>query len=64
MGSQLIRVHTEEEAQFWQRLLLPEEEKGAAVPKWRGGYRWFRDPKILCLEHYRRPAPSGSRKVA
>jgi len=23
-----------------------------------GSYRWFRDSKILCIEHYRRPTAS------
>jgi hypothetical protein len=64
MEDTLIRVHSEEEVLFWRRLILPEEEKGFFVPKWKGGYRWFRDPKILCLEHYRRPAPNDDRKVA
>jgi hypothetical protein len=64
MSGLLVRVHTEEEVLFWRRLILPEEEKGLAVPKWRGGYRWFRNPKIVCLEHYYRARPTDGRKVA
>jgi hypothetical protein len=60
-----VRVHSEEDEILLRKLLLPEEEKGHGVPVWRGGYRWFRDPKILCLEHYRRATtPGDGRKVA
>jgi hypothetical protein len=65
MGDRLIRVHSDEEIAFWRKLTLPQEEKDAGYPGWQGmGYRWFRDPKIVCLEHYRRPTPSGGQKAA
>jgi hypothetical protein len=60
----LLRVHSEEEILFWRNILPPEEEKGVFAPMWRGGYRWFRDPKILCIEHYRRATPDGDVKAA
>jgi hypothetical protein len=50
---------------FWRKLTLPQEDKDAGYPGWQGkGYRWFRDPKILCMEHYRRAPPDGEQKVA
>jgi hypothetical protein len=54
------RTRTPKEEAFWQKLILPEEDKDA---RWGGyGYRWFRSPNVYALEHYRRrrqddPAP-------
>jgi hypothetical protein len=46
------RTRTPKEEVFWQRLILPEEDKDA---RWGGyGYRWFRSPNVYALEHYRR----------
>jgi hypothetical protein len=47
---------------FLRRLIFPEEDRHrfTATP-WRGGYRWFRSPNVVCIEHYRaaemKPAP-------
>jgi hypothetical protein len=61
----LLRVHSAEVEAFWRKLTLPQEDKDAGYPGWQGkGYRWFRDPKILCMEHYRRAPPDGEQKVA
>jgi hypothetical protein len=40
---------------FWQRLILPEEERRHLYPdyKWSGGYRWFRSPNVYPIEKYR-----------
>jgi hypothetical protein len=59
----LLRVHNEEEIAFWRKLTRPEDEKDDSDPDWQGtGYRWFRDPKILCFEHYRRaPSPPATK---
>jgi hypothetical protein len=36
---------------FWQKLILPEEERD--LP-WDGkGYRWFRSANVIPLEQYR-----------
>jgi hypothetical protein len=60
----LIRVHSEKEAVFWQRLILSEEER-RSFTTWRGGYRWFRSPNVTPIEWYRRIEPiPNSRKVA
>jgi hypothetical protein len=39
---------------FWRKLVLPQEERMRLGIPWRGGYRWFRSPNVVCLEHYRR----------
>jgi hypothetical protein len=57
MAARLVRVHSEEAVRFWRKLTLPQEEKDPHAPKWAGGYRWFRDPNVICFEHYRREAP-------
>jgi hypothetical protein len=47
---------------FLRRLIFPEEDRHqfTATP-WRGGYRWFRSPNVVCLERYRtverKPSP-------
>ena len=47
------RTRTPKEEAFWQRLLLPQEDRDWP---WDGiGYRWFRSPNVVALEHYRRP---------
>jgi hypothetical protein len=54
------RTRTPKEETFWQRLVLPQEDRDWL---WDGiGYRWFRSPNVLALEHYRHwrvnePAP-------
>jgi hypothetical protein len=49
------RIRTPKEEAFWQRLILPEEDRDYP---WEGfGYRWFRSSNILALEHYRRRRP-------
>jgi hypothetical protein len=53
-------AYTEKEHAFWRRLVLPQEERCTA---WRGtGYRWFRSPNIICLEHYR-AKPAAARPI-
>jgi hypothetical protein len=49
----LISESDDDEA-FLRQLIFPEEDRHrfTATP-WRGGYRWFRSPNIVCLEHYR-----------
>jgi hypothetical protein len=66
MGARLVRVHREEEVRFWRKLTLPQEEKDCGHLGWRGkGYRWFRNPNVICFEHYRRAAPpEDSKRVA
>lgn len=44
----------EREDAFWQKLILPEEDRLANGVVYRGGYRWFRSPHIIPIERYRR----------
>ena len=39
-------------AAFWQKLVLPEEER-RWFHDWDGGYRWFRSSNVVQLERYR-----------
>jgi hypothetical protein len=48
-------IHKNGEDAFWQRLVLPEEER-RWLRDWEGSYRWFRSPNVVCLERYRSPA--------
>jgi hypothetical protein len=42
---------SDKEHTFWRRLVLPQEDRRTT---WAGvGYRWFRSPNVICLEHYR-----------
>jgi hypothetical protein len=45
----------EAEHEFARQILLPEEDRRALLStSWRGGYRWFRSPNVVCLEKVRR----------
>jgi hypothetical protein len=34
---------------------FPEEDRALyTTAPWRGGYRWFRSPNVVCLEQWRR----------
>ena len=47
----LQKRYTEREEAFWQRRVLPEEDRDVITE--RKGYRWFRSTNIVCIEHYR-----------
>jgi hypothetical protein len=49
-----VRREDDDEA-FLRRLTFPEEDRAlfTSVP-WRGGFRWFRSPNVICLERERR----------
>jgi hypothetical protein len=38
--------------EFWQRLVLPEEER-RWIRDWEGGYRWFQSPNVIQIERFR-----------
>jgi hypothetical protein len=46
------KLYSEKDELFWQKLLLPEEDR-PHYAEWCGGYRWFRSSNVVCLEHYR-----------
>jgi hypothetical protein len=41
----------DDEDRFWQRLILPEEDRRRLHPgmPWTGSYRWFRSPNVVDL---------------
>jgi hypothetical protein len=44
---------------FLRRFVISEEDRPLFTSTtWvkTGGYRWFRSPNVVCLEHYRRKA--------
>ena len=45
------------EEAFWQKLILPEEERRRLFPTmpWIGSYRWFQSPNVIDLLHYHSP---------
>jgi hypothetical protein len=50
----------EDDEAFLRRLIFPEEDRHLfTTAPWRGGYRWFRSPNVVCLEKYRRLKASG-----
>jgi hypothetical protein len=52
----MLKRYSEKEETFWQKMVLPEEDRrvGLVSTEWKGvGYRWFKSEKIVCLEHYR-----------
>ena len=50
--SQNVEEEEEEEEAFLRKLVLPQEDCRRLGVSWTGGYRWFRSPNVVCLEHY------------
>jgi hypothetical protein len=52
----LTQMRDDNDETFWQRLVLPEEERQCLFPETarRGGYRWFRSPNVVPIEQWRR----------
>jgi len=46
--SELLAAYEGEHA-FMRKLVLPRDDD-RCVTQWCGGYRWFSDPRIVCLE--------------
>ena len=46
----LVRRYTKNVEDFHRKLILPVEDKPTA---WSGGYRYFRSPNVIPIEHYR-----------
>jgi hypothetical protein len=56
--------YSEEEMASLREWIFPEEDRHLySTAKWGGSLRWFRDPKVVCIEHYRivKQAPPPSR---
>jgi hypothetical protein len=40
---------------FYRKRILPEEDRRDRLGvEWKGGYRWFKSPNVVPIEHYRR----------
>lgn len=54
-GSILERVRQFDEEQAWLRqFVIPEEDRHRfTLMPWRGEYRWFQSPNVICLEKAR-----------
>jgi hypothetical protein len=52
------KQQSKKEVAFWQKLILPEEERRRLFPTmpWIASYRWFQSPNVIDLWHYRSPA--------
>ena len=56
--------YSEDDEAFWQKLVLPQEARVRLI-EWKGrGYRWFRSPNVVPIEHYRRPEPTPQQKAS
>ena len=43
----------EEEETFMRTIVFPEEDRRLfTTAPWKGEYRWFRSPNVVCLECY------------
>jgi hypothetical protein len=60
-----MKRHTEKEEESLRRYILCEEDRATLTgEKWNGGYRWFRNENVVCIEHYRRPESLPQRKAS
>jgi hypothetical protein len=48
----ITKKYSEREEAFWQRMILPEEDRDSV--EWKAGYRWFRSANVIPIEHWRR----------
>jgi hypothetical protein len=51
----------EEKHSFMRRLILPRDDNRRT--QWCGGYRWFSDPNIICIEKARLVRNRRDRKL-
>ena len=53
----LLKQYDQQEETFLRGLIIPEEDRHLfTTSTWSGGYRWFRSPDIVPIEHYKRPS--------
>ena len=54
-SSNLVRSYTVEDEAFFQKVTFCEEDRRRYIGKpYSGGYRWFRNPHVIPIEHWRR----------
>jgi hypothetical protein len=57
-----IEQHATDDLRGWT---FPEEDRALfTTAPWRGEYRWFRSPNVVCIEHWRRKKAQGKRTQA
>jgi len=55
-STNLVRSHSPEDEAFLRKVTFCEEDRRRYIGKpYTGGYRWFRNSKIIPIEHWRRP---------
>jgi hypothetical protein len=65
----LVRRYAAEEENFFKAMIFPEEDRPLYTrERWSRGFRWYRAPNVVCLEHYRPfppfpPFPQTSRPI-
>jgi hypothetical protein len=62
----VVRRYSSVDEAFLRLVIMPEEDRYLfTTSPWSGGFRWFRSPNIVPIEHWRRlnvqPALSESR---
>lgn len=58
----LVNILDEDNGALWRRLTLPQEDKLRLFPLLEHkGYRWFRSPNVVCIEHFRQPHMPGQK---
>jgi hypothetical protein len=51
----LTRKYSSERLKALQLLIFAEEDRiKFTTQKWTSGFRWFRNPDVICLEHFSR----------
>ena len=54
MSADRLTKELEEEAFLRQWTICEEDRFKFTSQPWRGEFRWFRSPNVICLERYRR----------
>jgi hypothetical protein len=64
-SSTLVRTHSLEDEAFFRTVIFCEEDRHRYVGKpYDGGFRWFRNPNIVPIEHWRRVRTDALRTAA
>jgi hypothetical protein len=54
----LVRRYAPDEQHFFETMIFAEEDRHLFTrERWTRGFRWYKAPNVVCLEHYR-PFPS------
>jgi hypothetical protein len=50
----LVRRYAADEETFFKTMIFPEEDRAMYTrERWSRGFRWYRAPNVVCLEHYK-----------